>query len=294
MTEVLRSWDPKIFEFFIKRNADIVTNQPFAQAFCERIRAALGPFKELCTHRPELLEQANIALRHHCKEGDIKWVSLLLWAGADPLKPGPDTPGCDRDEDDDGGLSALGYVALYNHCDVFKLKPVRFRLAEAEKVDFAQYLYRSDGVEILRQLLERGWQPNDQENSGCSIIPQLLNTLTWSGRFSRAFDPWFPAAAKRKFDSPESRDTMKAIHVLAKHGAKWIPKDKDAIAQARRSLLQMISDYTVEFIWIMSKYQSCELAPLKELIGTPTMKTHVAAHRSRLADFFKSWSATEV
>ena len=34
--------------------------------------------------QPAVREQANIALRYHCKEGNVKWIALMLWAGADP------------------------------------------------------------------------------------------------------------------------------------------------------------------------------------------------------------------
>jgi hypothetical protein len=287
MAEVLRSRDPKIFGFFIARDADLTTDQPFAQAFCERIRTALRPFKDLSADRPELMEQANIALRHHCKEGNVKWISLLLWVGADPLKPGSDTPGRGCADDEDGGLSALGYAALYNHYEIFTMKPVRTRLAKARDMDFIRYLYKGEGVNVLQRLLERGWKPNDQEDGGCSLIPKLIDALTWSGRWSTSYDSWLPKAGRRKFDSADSRDTMKAIHVLVRHGARWVPKDKDAIAQTRRSLLQMTANYTIEFIWILSKYRASDLIPLKELLGTPTMKANIAPHRERVANLLE-------
>jgi len=37
----------------------------------------------------ELQEQLNCALRRFCGEGDMKWVSLLMWAGGDPRSRGP-------------------------------------------------------------------------------------------------------------------------------------------------------------------------------------------------------------
>ena len=88
MGEVFASWDPQIMSYFVGRGADIQTGNPFARAFCNRIRTALRVFKECRERRPEIQEQANIALRHHCKEGNLKWVSLMLWAGGDPYKPG--------------------------------------------------------------------------------------------------------------------------------------------------------------------------------------------------------------
>ena len=36
-----------------------------------------------------LQEQANIALRHFCSKGDLKWISLMLWAKADARSMGP-------------------------------------------------------------------------------------------------------------------------------------------------------------------------------------------------------------
>jgi hypothetical protein len=247
------------------------------------------------------MEQANIALRHHCKEGDIKWVSLLLWVGADPLKPGPDEPsgdavGSDTEEVGAGddvyrGLSALGYAALYRHFEVFRLKPVRRRLENLQNADFINYLNRGDGVDILRRLLEQGWSPNDQENGGSSTLLQFVDGLSWSGRWSRSVDPWSSSSTGRKFDTSEARDTMKAIHLLAKHGARWVPRDKDAIAQTRRSLLQMTVDYTMEFVWIMAKYRACGLAPIRELLGTPTMRSNLASHRARLDALLQQWSS---
>lgn len=300
MAEVFDSWDPKVFDFFISREADVVKGQPFAHAFCHRVRTALHPFKDLSVRRPELIEQANVALRHHCKEGDIKWVSLLLWAGADPFKPGSDepsrgavssnTPDIGGDDSLYGGLSALGYAALYQHFQIFKLKPVRTRLANLQNPDFVSYLNRDEGIDILRRLLEGGWSPNDQENGGSSIISQFIDRLNWSGRWSRSVDPLMSTSTKRKFDTSESRDTMKAIHILVKHGARWAPKDKNAIAQARRSLLQMTVDYTMEFVWIMAKYRACDLSPLREMLGTSTMRSNTAAHRDRLDELLAQWS----
>jgi hypothetical protein len=121
------------------------------------------------------------------------------------------------------------------------------------------------------------------------MIPQLLENITWSGRFSRAFDVW-PSTTRRKFDTAEARETMKAIRVLAMHGAKWMPKDRKAIAEARRPLLQMTSDYTVEFVWIMSKYRACDLTAVRELLATPTMKANIAPYQARLRTLLALWS----
>jgi len=91
--EVLRAWKPAIIHYFLDRGTDFITDSPLAVAFGERIRTALGPWRECREKHPEfalqLQEQADRALRHFCERGDLKWVSLLMWAGADPRSIGP-------------------------------------------------------------------------------------------------------------------------------------------------------------------------------------------------------------
>jgi len=99
----LRTWDSKIIQFYLDHGADVFAEHPFAEAFCEKIRTALGPFIKYRGAHPEiaqkLQEQLDTALRHFCHEGDVKWVSLLMWTGADPRTSGPrhgdaDDPEC--------------------------------------------------------------------------------------------------------------------------------------------------------------------------------------------------------
>jgi hypothetical protein len=93
LIDVLLTWDPTIIRFFIDHGADTIKDSPFAAAFGARIRTALRPFLEHKQAHPELAgelqKQADRALRHFCREGDLKWVSLLMWAGADARSLGP-------------------------------------------------------------------------------------------------------------------------------------------------------------------------------------------------------------
>ena len=64
---------------------------------------------------------------------------------------------------------------------------------------------------------------------------------------------------------------MKALHILAKNGARWMPTAND-IATVRRSLLKMKSGYALEFLWIMSKYKACKRSDLEELLRTGSIR----------------------
>ena len=88
--DVLLLWEPTIIQFFLDNGADVVTGYPFTIAIREKVRTALRPFVEYRKAHPELAaEQLDRVLRHFAYEGDLKWISLLIWAGADPRSSGP-------------------------------------------------------------------------------------------------------------------------------------------------------------------------------------------------------------
>jgi len=102
------------------------------------------------------------------------------------------------------------------------------------------------------------------------------------------WDTWrTDRTAKRNMDNEDSRERIKMIHILAKHGAKWFPKDRSEIVDARRSLLKMKPDYTVEFIWIMTKYNACKREDIEELIRTPSIRSLISQYKSRINELLK-------
>jgi hypothetical protein len=106
--------------------------------------AVVRIFKRYRDRFPSFPEQANIALRHHCKEGDLKWVSLMLWAGADPYAQGTENYAEERDHG--GGISALAFAALYRHFEVFKLKQIRLDPHHPGMHQLLCWLCKSEGL----------------------------------------------------------------------------------------------------------------------------------------------------
>jgi hypothetical protein len=45
-----------------------------------------------------------MALRQFCQEGNLKWVSLLIWAGANPRSSGPALDDADHINDPGWGI----------------------------------------------------------------------------------------------------------------------------------------------------------------------------------------------
>lgn len=129
----------------------------------------------------------------------------------------------------------------------------------------------------------KGFNPNDRENGGSTLISILLNNMTWSFDFDL-----FSERPKRHIDTSKSREKIKMIHLLVHGGAKWIPRDRNEINAARRALLKMKADYTVEFIWIMSQYKACSRQDAEQLIRTPAIKTLCSQHLQRIGELVKS------
>ena len=284
MILVFESWDPKIIEYFIEQGADVETESPLATALCWKIRTALGVFKRHKHQYPSFQEQINIALRHHCKEGNLKWVSLMLWAGADPYAKGVDSPGEEPDPEED--ISALEYAALSGHFDIFKLKQIRLDPKHPIANDLLQYACWPGNADILKLLIEKGFSPKNCTNSGTSLIQACLRNMSWSVGF-------FDRKKKRDLDSTRSREKIKMIHMLVKSGAKWIPEDRYVINDARREFLKMKPDYTVEFIWIITKYNASTRKNLEQLVHTPTIRALVAAHLPKINKMIASMSPDE-
>ena len=208
---------------------------------------------------------------------------VVAVAGADPFAKGPDTP--DEDPDPDEDLCALEYAALYEHFDIFKLKKIRIAPDHPIANELLRNACRADKADFLLELLKQGFNPVDQKDHGSSLIQTCIQYLQWSFDYD-----WFNRDRKKDIDTSRSRETLKMIHILAKHGAKWMPADRCEINDARRSLLKMSDDYTVEFVWIMSKYDGCSCENIEQLIRTPAIHRHIAKHQSRIDELLEDFT----
>lgn len=286
MGSVFSTWDSDIMEFFIQRGADLTTGDPLAVALVNRTRTALSVLKRDGGNCPALLKQANIALRYHAQKGDVKWVSLMLWAGADPYARGSELPNGKLD-DEESGLSALELAAIYKHYDVLKVRGIAWNVGHpvTREVLFSA-VGHEEGLWLAEKLLKLGVSPNDSETGGCSGISSDLNSMSWS------FSPNRYELLNRsdgKIDSTWARGKMKSIHLLARAGGRWCPQDSRQISDARRSLVKLTPEYTLEFLWIMSQYKSCTKEVILDLVRTPTMKHHLAKHAERLHELLSKW-----
>lgn len=261
MGYVFETWDPKIIEFFIEKGADVETGYRLAWALCDRIRTALGVFKRHQDKYSSFQEQLDIALRYHCREGDIKWVSLLLWAGADSFVKGTVSP--DEKPNIEEDISALEWAALCNHVDVFKLKKIRIKSSHPIVSELMKYACTAADEKLLIELLKQGIQLAVHDDSGSSLIQSCLTNMQYSFAFTR-----FRSGIQKREGKSPAHGIINTIKLLALHDVKWVPADRIQISKARRSLLKVTSESTVEFVNVMAKYKACSNDDITLLIST--------------------------
>lgn len=77
-------------------------------------------------------------------------------------------------DDEDTGASAFAYAALYEHYEVFELKPIRAIETKPDIRNVLRYLIKQPGLVVLHRLLKKGVNQNDEENGGCSAFQATL------------------------------------------------------------------------------------------------------------------------
>ena len=289
LADALLTWEPKIIRFLLDQGADVITGSPFAVAFGAKVRTALRPFVECKQAHPELAgelqKQADSALRYFCGQGDLKWISLLMWAGADPRSFGPSLEK-DYTSDPECYISGLQEACYAGNIEVLKkLKPESSRDNLEDLLHCAAVSGRKDAICYL---LEIGAKPNDRANGGSSA----LDTCLWHLSFGR-FNSY---GEKRLASRYDASGALECVRELVAHGAVWDPTEQNQVASLRRTLCECEPAVTVELLELFHRYNACPAERIHKLLSTPRIREHLAPainHISRLGIHFKTvqWMA---
>ena len=282
MRYLLDVWQPDLVELFLSHGASLVHDKPIAWALINKVRPALGLLKRLAPSQLELMQQADLALRHHARKGSPRWVALMLWVGADPWARGPDDIDEVVDEDEDIEADYPNAVELLvsgGHVDVLKRKRklITYDSDHPERGRLLEHACRADDGQVLSMLLECGHSPRHLPDFGTYAVSRLLHSMTW--------DFWFydtPSWASADRGSDRARERMRMVHILLAHGAKWLPDDKEHIRDLRRSMLKLRPPFILEFVWLMQKYRAARRRDVAELLRTPAIRRLLADERDRV------------
>lgn len=288
MRSVIEMWQQDMVDLFLSKGASRVRDNPIAWGLIQKIRPTLGLLKRFAPEQPELMHQANIALRYHAAAGNAKWVALTLWAGADPWARGPDRldeTSFDDDDDEEGGyLNAIELAISRGNLDILRQKKLLAALdpARPEAARLIVEACDAPDSQVLSLLLERGHTPEQLSDRGTAAINSLLHSMSWDFSFERP-GLWSETGSRNGIDSSRARERMKMLHMIVAQGAKWLPADKRAIGDARRYLLKMAPAYVLEFAWLMQHYNAARRRDVHELLRTPAMARLLSKERERAA-----------
>lgn len=280
--DVIETWDRAVVQMFVTRGADLVTNAPFARAFKARIKAALGIFLDCKRARPDLADelqrQADMALRQACQDDDLKWVSLLMWLGANPRSKGPateDLDGPDEFKDAEYQRSALQIACSGRKPEILK------RLKPDPAVDDLRELMTAAASwsvtpQTVAYLVRLGADVNDKVDGGSTVLDRCLNSFGWK---EAVLDNWY---AKTTVPTSRLGSSLEALRFILDKGARWTPDDR-SIADTRRALYRVEGDAIAVVVDLLQTHQACDEAILNALVRTPKMRSVLAEVARRRA-----------
>jgi hypothetical protein len=276
--DVLLTGNRAIVAAFLGHGADPVTNFPFARAFCQlRAKTTLGAYLDCRRTRPEigpqLQEQADMALRQFCQDGNLKWVSLLMWAGADPRTRGPAVDDAEHGDDPEWHTTALNEAAASGDVKLLKRLGPKSSDDLAGMLEGAAFAARRD---VLAYLLDLGANPNDRPDGGSSALESCIRHLGWEDldRVRYGYGPTYQSPAHKVSGGRQ------AIKLLLQHGATWRPEPA-TLNDIRRILYKLEPEVTVELVGQLLKTANGE-SGVRELLRVPRMRQHLASCASHL------------
>jgi hypothetical protein len=274
--DVLLTGDRRLVLSFIERGADPLADHPFARAFHQlRAKTTIGSYLDCRRIRPDLAEglqrQADMTLRQFAQDGNLKWVSLLMWAGADPRSSGPTI----EDADD----SEWSTTALHEACGSGNVGVLK-RFRPDQRDDLRGMLERAAeraNADTLDHLLALGANPNDKPDGGSSALDSCLRILGFE-ELERVEHGDFAIYE----ESPEKPSSGRsAIRVLLRHGAVWT-LDVSSLESTRRILYKLEPDILVALLGQLRARETGEAA-LGELLRVRQLRQYLAFCERRLA-----------
>jgi len=251
--------DPLILRWFEDHGLDLVTDRPIAAALQLQMRAALGTYMRWKDRVPQLKHQANIALRYHSAKGNLKWVCLLLWAGADPRASAPrlDTKFPYEDEG-----TALEEAVFGGHLEIVE----KFKI-DAAKDDLNLLLTKtaaSANKTLVAKLLALGADPNG--GGELSAVEHYMWSLSSVLKRDSAF-------------RPDYRLITDILCMMAASGGKWRPQENDGYRSFRKDLAKADPSYALNTLEKLLRSGFLTVEMFKELMSTPPMRALLCVNR---------------
>ena len=268
--EVCRTGHPFIIKFFIDRGIDAETDQPFARALCYPKHRYLGVYMRYRKKFPSFKRQLNLALRHLAREGNLKWVSMLMWAGGNPHLHLPDIGEKPCPRTDTSALEEAVHRDRQEIVDKIGIDPKR------DNVDRMFELACLLGhTKIAEKLLAAGANPLGKNDSA-----EPMDKAMWHLQWEMEDHYGFRSELRAKV-------ALEAVVRLANLGARWQPGASD-LRRFRRNLYFFDLTFSENMIRTLHSHKVCAPDVLLRLITAPKMKEFLGIRRAGLVDLVRS------
>jgi hypothetical protein len=267
---VCYSCDPELIQLFLERGADPITGYPIYRGFQNCLNPIIAVYKANIDKVPALQLQADMALCYFAKKGNLRCVSLLLWAGARPDSKIPE----DDSKADFSDSCAFEEAVRAEQLEALKkMQPEKYpeRLPE-----LLEWCSSDSAPKMLQYLLTLLPDLSVLPDSGSSILDRPFWRLGW-------------AAEPKQYLG--TRDTQKidaiidSIELLVKHGAKWKP-ETDSARSGRRYFRHLEPARILRVFTVLKEHQAAEIAFLESLLATPTIRAHLGDVAKKITHLF--------
>ncbi len=266
---------PDVLRLLIERGADTRTGYPIAEALKRAPRGFLGVFKAYIGRFPDWQFQADMALRHFCREGSMRGVCLLLWLKADPRAKVPSEAG----DEPDTWESGLWQACINGHVEIVKKigpKPEKDDLDELLRL--ACY---GQNVGLIEYLVGLGANPNSVPANGETALRSALWALEWRLDFDR-----------RQAYAYRYRNALQTLKALIQSGARLNPASPEEIRFLRRCFLKLDWLESYDLIKFLHEQSFADRTVFVDLLKVPKMRQHLAQRLPALSRIFpelKKW-----
>jgi hypothetical protein len=205
---------------------------------------------------PSARIQATMALRLHAREGNLKWVSLLMWAGADPRLQ---VPNLKYEHPEESIGTALEDAVTYSRVEV--IRKIGIDAAVDDTSALLSKCWMCDKPEVVEILLSAGANPNAEANGEHYNPMQALMR-----NFLRSIDTTF------LFIRRSQEVALRCLELAAESGGRWRPADQFEFRSFRRAIAQVEHYSAIRSLHQLVQFGAIEREVFQELMRTPRMK----------------------
>lgn len=263
--DICHTMDAELIRSYLRRGVDPTWENGFARALnSSKAKSLLGIYRSLRDEFPVLDAQAALALSNAVNEKNIRWTSLLRWAGADPFLPVP--WGLDGDWGDEESMTTAADRACWDgYEEVFKV--LKLQPTPEQACELLHHASWNPNLFAVRYLLP--FIPREKINdTGRGSSRALEEAIRQEHR-----DYGFESSKK-----PErEQKTLECVEALLDHGARWNPDD-DHLRWTRRGLGAHDGKYVVRIVrLLLYTAGACEPVRIWELCRTDKLRLGISS-----------------